>query len=115
MWCGWLAPHPCGLIVLPTGPAQVCQDTWEEAISASTSRGCEKRPDTVLWRAAPLSRSFMDSVSCHRTSRRPELSQVSPAGGGWPWCLAHSALGQAHRDEILPPAERECRGILNVY
>lgn len=31
MWCGWLAPHPRSLTVLPTGPGQLCQDTWEEA------------------------------------------------------------------------------------
>lgn len=42
MWCGWPAPYPRGLTVLPTGPGQLRQDTWEQAISDLTRRGCEK-------------------------------------------------------------------------
>ena len=53
MWCGWLAPHPRGLTALPTGPGHPCQDTWEEAISGLTRRGCEKAGE---WPC-----SFMDS------------------------------------------------------
>lgn len=76
------------------------------------------RPDTVLWRVAPFSRSFMDSVSCHWTSRGPELSQRSPASEDWPRGLAYRALCQAHQAEsqgIPPPASLECREVLNVY
>ena len=42
MWCGWPAPYPRGLTVLPAGPGQLRQDTWEQAISDLTRRGCEK-------------------------------------------------------------------------
>ncbi|CAN0122441.1 unnamed protein product [Rangifer tarandus platyrhynchus] len=49
MWCGWPAPHPCGLSGLPAGPGQLRQDTWEQAISDLT-RGA---PDLARVRAPP--------------------------------------------------------------
>lgn len=42
MRCGWLAPHPCHLTVLPIGPGRLRQDTCKEAISAWTRRGGEQ-------------------------------------------------------------------------
>lgn len=57
MWCGWPAPHPCGLTALPTGPGQLCQDTWEEASLP--------RQEEAVKGLTPRSRSFMDSVSRH--------------------------------------------------
>lgn len=57
MWCGWPAPHPRSLPALPTGSGQLCQDTWEEASLP--------RQEEVVKGLTLLSRSFMDSASCH--------------------------------------------------